>query len=157
MIINRRKTRIVKIGNRAIGGNNPILIQSMTNTATEDVRATVDQIKELERLGREVIRVSLTGDPRNEVKTVWETLKSLHIKERRLSIVSCLIFTCTKIPFEKIASYLERFSGEFSTKLIKMAIRGCIVTGLGEAEEADLAFVGLENRKSFFPKRRICS
>lgn len=40
----REHTKVVKIGNRVIGGGNPILIQSMTNTKTEDVRATVAQI-----------------------------------------------------------------------------------------------------------------
>jgi (E)-4-hydroxy-3-methylbut-2-enyl-diphosphate synthase len=333
MIINRRKTRVVKIGNRAIGGSNSILIQSMTNTATEDVRATVDQIKQLERLGCEIvrvsvpheaaakalleikkeiniplvadihfdwnlaiqainygadkirinpgnlektklklvvesakkrkipirigvnggslpkdilkkygdrvtpeglvesvensinliqemdffdivvsmkssdvlmtieahkilsqkgdwplhvgvteaghalsgtvksslgigalllagigdtIRVSLTGDPQNEVKAAWEILKSLHIRERGLSIVSCPTCARTKIPVEKIVSYLERFSEEFSSKPIKIAVMGCIVNGLGEAKEADMAFVGLENKKiAFFRKGKF--
>ena len=41
----REHTKVVKIGNRVIGGGNPILIQSMTNTKTEDVRATVAQIQ----------------------------------------------------------------------------------------------------------------
>lgn len=43
----REQTKVVKIGNRLIGGGNPILIQSMTNTKTEDVEATVAQILEL--------------------------------------------------------------------------------------------------------------
>ena len=40
----REHTKVVKIGNRVIGGGNPILIQSMTNTRTEDVKATAEQI-----------------------------------------------------------------------------------------------------------------
>lgn len=55
----RRKTRIVHIGNRVIGGGNPILIQSMTNTRTEDVRATVEQIHRLEKAGCEIIRCTV--------------------------------------------------------------------------------------------------
>lgn len=333
MIINRRKTRIIKVGDRVIGGSNLILVQSMTNTVTEDVQATVDQIKELEKLGCEIvrvsvpnesaakalreikkginiplvadihfdwnlaiqaidygadkirinpgnldktklklivksakkrkipirigvnggslskdilrkygdkvtpeglvesaensinlvqgmnfediivsikssdvlttieahqilsqkgdwpfhvgiteagyalsgtvksslgigallltgigdtIRVSLTGDPRNEVKVAWEILKSLHIRERGLSIVSCPTCARTKIPVEGIVSHLERFSEEFLEKPIKIAVMGCIVNGLGEAKEADMAFVGLENRKiAFFRKGKF--
>ena len=47
--MSRETTKTVRIGDRVIGGGNPVLIQSMCNTRTEDVRATVDQILELER------------------------------------------------------------------------------------------------------------
>ena len=53
----REKTKIIKIGDRYIGGGNPILIQSMTNTKTEDVEATVAQILALEKAGFERIKV----------------------------------------------------------------------------------------------------
>lgn len=53
------KTTEVKIGNRVIGGGNPILIQSMTNTKTQDVDATVAQIKELEKAGCDIIRCAV--------------------------------------------------------------------------------------------------
>ena len=52
-------TRVVKIGDRVIGGGNPVLIQSMTNTKTEDVKSTVAQIKELERAGCDIIRCAV--------------------------------------------------------------------------------------------------
>lgn len=52
-------TKTVKIGNRIIGGGNPILIQSMTNTKTEDVAATVAQIKHLEAAGCDIIRCAV--------------------------------------------------------------------------------------------------
>lgn len=55
----RYETRTVKIGNKYIGGDNPILIQSMTNTKTKDIEATVKQIKILEALGCEIIRVAV--------------------------------------------------------------------------------------------------
>lgn len=57
--ITRRKTRIVNIGDVAIGGDNPIAIQSMCNTDTRDARATINQIKELEEAGCEIIRVAV--------------------------------------------------------------------------------------------------
>ncbi len=55
----RDKTRTVQIGDKVIGGGNPVLIQSMTNTATEDVEATVAQILRLERAGCEIIRCTV--------------------------------------------------------------------------------------------------
>lgn len=55
----RENTREIRIGDRVIGGNNPILIQSMTNTKTEDVEATVAQIKQLTEAGCEIIRCAV--------------------------------------------------------------------------------------------------
>ena len=55
----RDHTKVVKIGDRVIGGGNPILIQSMTNTRTEDVKATVEQIHRLEKAGCEIIRCTV--------------------------------------------------------------------------------------------------
>lgn len=55
----REHTRTVRIGNRVIGGGNPVLIQSMTNTPTEDVEATVAQIRRLEKAGCEIIRCTV--------------------------------------------------------------------------------------------------
>ena len=55
----RDNTKVVKIGKCVIGGGNPILIQSMTNTKTEDVAATVAQIKQLEEAGCDIIRCAV--------------------------------------------------------------------------------------------------
>ncbi len=55
----REHTKTVKIGDRVIGGGNPILIQSMTNTRTEDIEATVGQILALERAGCEIVRCTV--------------------------------------------------------------------------------------------------
>lgn len=55
----RDHTKVIKIGNRVIGGGNPILIQSMTNTKTEDVEATVAQILSLEKAGCDIIRCAV--------------------------------------------------------------------------------------------------
>jgi (E)-4-hydroxy-3-methylbut-2-enyl-diphosphate synthase len=54
-----KNTRVIKIGGRVIGGGNPVLIQSMTNTKTEDIEATVSQIHELEKAGCEIIRCAV--------------------------------------------------------------------------------------------------
>ena len=55
----REQTRVISIGDRVIGGGNPILIQSMTNTRTEEVEATVAQIHRLETAGCEIIRCTV--------------------------------------------------------------------------------------------------
>ena len=57
--MSRANTRVVKIGDRVIGGGNPILIQSMTNTKTEDVEATVKQIQALTEAGCDIIRCAV--------------------------------------------------------------------------------------------------
>lgn len=55
----RHKTKEIQIGKVTIGGTNPIAIQSMTNTKTEDVKATVSQILQLEKAGCEIIRCAI--------------------------------------------------------------------------------------------------
>ena len=73
----RNNTKVVKIGDRKIGGGNPILIQSMTNTKTQDVEATVAQILELERAGCEIIRCTVPD---------MEAAKALAEIKKRISI-----------------------------------------------------------------------
>ena len=70
----RDHTKVVKIGDRVIGGGNPILIQSMTNTRTEDVEATVSQIRRLTAAGCEIIRCT--------VPTMEATLALKEIKKQ---------------------------------------------------------------------------
>lgn len=75
--IKRRKTRVVKIGNILIGGDNPIAIQSMCNTKTSDVDATVKQILELEDAGCEIIRVAVPD--MKAAEAITEIKKQIHI------------------------------------------------------------------------------
>lgn len=73
----RDHTKVIKIGNIEIGGGNPIRIQSMTNTRTEDVGATVEQILALEKAGCEIIRCAV---PTMEAaKALREIKKQIHI------------------------------------------------------------------------------
>ena len=73
----RDHTKVVQIGNKKIGGGNPILIQSMTNTKTEDVEATVRQILELEAAGCDIIRCAV---PTMEAaQALKEIKKQIHI------------------------------------------------------------------------------
>lgn len=73
----RDQTKTVKIGDRVIGGGNPILIQSMTNTRTEDVEATVAQILKLEAAGCEIIRC--TVPTLEAAAALHEIRKQIHI------------------------------------------------------------------------------
>lgn len=58
-MMNRKNTRAVNVGGVIVGGNHPIVIQSMTNTSTEDVAQTVNQILELEREGCQIVRLAI--------------------------------------------------------------------------------------------------
>ncbi len=73
----RDNTKVIQIGDRKIGGGNPILIQSMTNTKTEDVVATVAQIKRLEQAGCEIIRC--TAPTMEACKAIGEIKKQISI------------------------------------------------------------------------------
>lgn len=73
----REHTKVIHIGDRVIGGNNPILIQSMCNTKTENVETTVAQILELEQAGCDIIRVAV---PTMEAaEAITEIKKRIHI------------------------------------------------------------------------------
>ena len=73
----RDDTKIVNIGNVAIGGGNPIAIQSMTNVKTEDVEACVSQILKLEEAGCEIIRCTVPNEA--AAKAIAEIKKQIHI------------------------------------------------------------------------------
>ncbi len=73
----RDHTRVIQIGDRKIGGGNPVLIQSMTNTKTEDVEATVAQILRLEKAGCEIIRCTVPTIEAAEA--IKEIKKQIHI------------------------------------------------------------------------------
>ncbi|MBD5392667.1 MAG: flavodoxin-dependent (E)-4-hydroxy-3-methylbut-2-enyl-diphosphate synthase [Lachnospiraceae bacterium] len=73
----REQTKVIKIGDRVIGGGNPVLIQSMTNTRTEDVAATVAQIRKLEEAGCEIIRCTVPS--LEAAKAIKEIKKQINI------------------------------------------------------------------------------
>jgi 1-hydroxy-2-methyl-2-(E)-butenyl 4-diphosphate synthase len=73
----RRKTRVVMVGDVAVGGNNPLRVQSMTTTSTMDTQATVDQVKRLADVGCEIARI--TAPTVNEARNL-ENIKSALLK-----------------------------------------------------------------------------
>ena len=60
--IKRRKSRLIHVGNVPVGGDSDITVQSMTNTLTTDTKKTLEQIKELEKVGADLIRVSVPDE-----------------------------------------------------------------------------------------------
>ena len=75
--IKRRKTKVIKVGNVKIGGNNPISVQSMTNTLTTDIRSTIKQINEIESEGADLVRVSCPDEQSS--KALKEIKKNVNI------------------------------------------------------------------------------
>ncbi len=76
-MINRKDTRKIKVGNVEIGGSNKVVIQSMTNTKTKDVEATVKQTLDLEKAGCEIIRVACLDE--EDARAIKEIKKQIHI------------------------------------------------------------------------------
>ena len=73
----RDRTRSIAIGNRVIGGGNPVAIQSMTNTKTEDAKATIEQIHRLEKAGCQIIRCAVPS--MEAAKALASIKKEIHI------------------------------------------------------------------------------
>lgn len=73
----RNNTKVIKIGDKLIGGGNPILLQSMTNTRTDDVRATVAQIKRLEDAGCDIVRCTVPDE--KSAEAIREIKKEIKI------------------------------------------------------------------------------
>ena len=74
-IIKRKKTKEIKVGKISVGGNSKITVQSMTNTLTTDVKNTIDQIKQLEEAGADIVRVSCPDE--NSTKSLKEIIKNV--------------------------------------------------------------------------------
>lgn len=89
----------------------------------------------------DTMRVSLTGDPVDEVRAGWEILKALEMRKRGATIISCP--TCGRLKFNSIAIASEIEARLSNVKdSVKIAIMGCVVNGPGEAMEADIGIAG---------------
>ena len=75
--IKRKKTKVINVGNVKIGGNNPITVQSMTNTLTTDIKATIKQINEIHNEGADLVRVSCPDE--SSSKALKEIVKNVDI------------------------------------------------------------------------------
>ena len=75
--IKRRKTKEINVGNLKVGGDNPISVQSMTNTLTKDIKETVNQIKQIEEAGADIVRVSCPDQ--DSTKALKDIIKNTSI------------------------------------------------------------------------------
>jgi len=74
--IDRKKTKVINVGNVKIGGDNPISVQSMTNTLTTDIKATINQINAIHEEGADIVRVSCPDeDSTNALKEITQNVK----------------------------------------------------------------------------------
>lgn len=90
----------------------------------------------------DTIRVSLTGDPLEEVRAAKLILKALELRKGGIEVVSCPTCGRTRIDLITLAGQVEAMSAEFEHLNIKVAVMGCEVNGPGEAKEADLGIAG---------------
>ncbi|SCL82942.1 flavodoxin-dependent (E)-4-hydroxy-3-methylbut-2-enyl-diphosphate synthase [Sporanaerobacter sp. PP17-6a] len=102
----------------------------------------------------DTIRVSLTGDPVEEVKVGKEILNSLGLSNDSLEIISCPTCGRTQIDLIQIANEVERRTKNIK-KHIKIAVMGCAVNGPGEAREADIGIAGGKGSGLIFKKGEI--
>lgn len=102
----------------------------------------------------DTLRVSLTGAPVLEVKVGWQILKSLGLRQRGPTIVSCPTCGRTEIELIKIAEEVEQRIQHYKAP-IKVAIMGCVVNGPGEAREADIGIAGGKGVGLLFKKGEV--
>lgn len=102
----------------------------------------------------DTIRVSLTGDPVNEVKVAYNILKSLGLREYGPTLISCPTCGRTQINLEKLALEVEKRLDAI-TEPIVVAVMGCVVNGPGEAREADVGIAGGKGEGLIFRKGEV--
>ena len=89
----------------------------------------------------DTIRVSLTGDPTEEIKSAKLILKTLGLRKGGIEVVSCPTCGRTKIDLIGLANQVEQMVADIPLD-IKVAVMGCVVNGPGEAKEADIGIAG---------------
>ena len=89
----------------------------------------------------DTIRVSLTGDPLEEVKSAKIILRTLGLRKGGIEVVSCPTCGRTRIDLISLANQVENMVEDIPLD-IKVAVMGCVVNGPGEAKEADIGIAG---------------
>ncbi|MCU0581859.1 MAG: flavodoxin-dependent (E)-4-hydroxy-3-methylbut-2-enyl-diphosphate synthase [Syntrophales bacterium] len=99
----------------------------------------------------DTIRVSVTGDPVQEMKVAWGILRALKLRERGPEIISCPTCGRCEIDLLALVEEVERKLAHLKTPL-KVALMGCVVNGPGEAAEADIGIAGGKGTGMLFKK-----
>lgn len=107
----------------------------------------------LDNIG-DTIRVSITGDPIQEIYAARDILKSCGIINEGVEIISCPTCARCTLPIEKICNCLEDYTRNMK-KPMKVAVMGCAVNGPGEAKEADIGIAGGKGEGLLFKKGEI--
>jgi (E)-4-hydroxy-3-methylbut-2-enyl-diphosphate synthase len=102
----------------------------------------------------DTLRVSLTADPVEEVRTAWHILRALDLRRRGPQLISCPTCGRTEVDLVKIAAAVEERLEEFDQPL-KVAVMGCAVNGPGEARQADIGLAGGHGFFMIFREGRI--
>jgi len=102
----------------------------------------------------DTLRVSITGDPVEEVRVGYEILRALKVRERGVEIISCPTCGRCEIDLSQIVKGVERGINNISIPLV-VAIMGCVVNGPGEAKEADLGIASGKGVGVLFKKGKI--
>ncbi len=102
----------------------------------------------------DTMRVSLTRDPVEEVRTAWEILRALKIRQRGPELISCPTCGRCRIDLFSIAEQVEK-ALMTCRATIKVAVMGCIVNGPGEAKEADIGIAGGDGTGILFKKGKL--
>ncbi|MBN1859786.1 flavodoxin-dependent (E)-4-hydroxy-3-methylbut-2-enyl-diphosphate synthase [Candidatus Bipolaricaulota bacterium] len=97
----------------------------------------------------DTVRVSLTGDPVEEVRVAYAILRALNLRQRGITFRICPTCGRTGIALEKIAIAVQDAVRDLNVRLT-VAMMGCVVNGLGEAREADVGLVGATGRATIY-------
>jgi (E)-4-hydroxy-3-methylbut-2-enyl-diphosphate synthase len=109
----------------------------------------------------DTIRVSLTGDPVDEVHVAYQILQSLGLRSTGIDIVSCPTCARCEVNLPEIIEDFEskvkklKLSSLFSRKPLKVAVMGCVVNGPGEAKESDIGIAGSRKKGILFIKGKL--
>jgi (E)-4-hydroxy-3-methylbut-2-enyl-diphosphate synthase len=102
----------------------------------------------------DTLRVSLTGDPMDEVRVGYEILRGLNIRKRGIEIISCPTCGRCEVDLTRLVEKVERAVKKMTAPLT-VAIMGCMVNGPGEAKEADVGIAGGKGVGVLFKKGKV--
>ncbi len=102
----------------------------------------------------DTLRVSLTGDPMEEVHVGYAILRALNIRKRGIEIISCPTCGRCEVDLTRLVEKVERNVRGIATPLT-VAVMGCVVNGPGEAKEADIGIAGGKGVGILFKKGKV--